>query len=486
MQPNLLFIFTDEQRYDTMAAYDNHVIQMPNLNRLASESIVFDRAYVTQPICTPSRSSLLTGLYPHTNGCTKNNVSLSEDVPSFPEMLSHGEYVTAYYGKWHLGDEIFRQHGFDDWRSIEDGYREYYCPGRDRTAHSTYHDFLVDSGILPTDGSFFSRAETARLPECHGKPAYLAREASRFIRDNRSRPFALFVGFLEPHMPFFGPRDNQYDPAEVTLPPNFTDIPTADQPLRTRLYHQGYSELGYDGVALRAEADWRRLIANYWGLCSLVDTHVGTILRTLEECGLADNTIVVYTSDHGDQMGSHGLLHKGLVYEESTLAPLLIRLPWQKASWRVSSPVSQIDLVPTLLDLMEQSVPSHVQGRSLRPLLCGRETLQRDVFIEWSGEDAKFVGVKTEEDIPDCMLDLASRERIWEAFNEPWRAVVSSDQWKFCCRPGGEHELYDLSNDPGETKNLARREELHPLMNDLLQRIRGWQDDTADTLEIAL
>jgi arylsulfatase A-like enzyme len=154
-KPNLLFIFTDEQRADTMAAYGNRHIETPHLNRLALESAVFDQAYVTQPVCTPSRSSIMTGLYPHTNGCIENNHALPPDVPCLPEMLADGDYVTGYHGKWHLGDEIFSQHGFDEWISIDDGYRKYYSPGRDREARSSYHHFLVEQGFRPANGTAF-------------------------------------------------------------------------------------------------------------------------------------------------------------------------------------------------------------------------------------------------------------------------------------------------------------------------------------------
>ena len=133
---NLLFIFTDEQRVDTLSAYGNSRIAMPNLNALAKESTVFERAYCTQPICTPSRSSIMTGLYPHTNGCTHNNAPLPEEHRCLPEYPRFGAYTSAYHGKWHLGDEIFRQHGFGEWRSFEDFYIDHYRPNRDRSART--------------------------------------------------------------------------------------------------------------------------------------------------------------------------------------------------------------------------------------------------------------------------------------------------------------------------------------------------------------
>ena len=152
--PNLLFLFTDEQGAATMAAYGNRAIRMPNLDALAGQSVVFEKAYVTQPVCTPSRSSLMTGLWPHTNGCTENNVPLRPETPCLPELVTRGGYISAHHGKWHLGDEIFAQHGFDEWRSIEDGYRPHYGAGRDRATHL----------VPPATGGSARRALQADLP----------------------------------------------------------------------------------------------------------------------------------------------------------------------------------------------------------------------------------------------------------------------------------------------------------------------------------
>lgn len=480
--PNLLFLFTDEQRADTLGAYGNARIQTPNLDRLASQSVLFERAYVTQPVCTPSRSTLLTGLYPHSSGCIENNVALPAGIPCLPEMFSTGEYVTGYHGKWHLGDEVFAQHGFQEWRSIEDGYEPYYSPGRDPQAHSTYHEFLIENGFTPRNGRHFSRGEAARLPEAFGKPAYLAREASRFIREHQGEPFVLFVNFLEPHMPFIGPRDDQYDVNEVILPLNFDALPTAEQPLKARLFQRTYYEQGHSGLPLRSEADWRRMIANYWGLCSLVDTHVGTILATLAECGLEENTIVVYTSDHGDMMGSHRLLAKCVMFEEAIRVPLLVRLPGQTAPRRIDAPVSQVDLVPTLLDWMGQPVPGHLEGQSLKSLVEGTAGAPpADVFVEWNGHNNGFGDVLGSVSVPDAMLELASREKIVAAIADPVRTVITPGGWKFNYSPLGEHELYNLDRDPFETCNLAARAGMHELIVELAGEIHAWQERTGDS-----
>ena len=483
--PNLLFLFTDEQRYDTLSVYGNSRIEMPNLNRLAERSCVFDRAYVTQSLCTPSRSTLMTGLYPHTNGCRKNNIPLPPDTPCLPEMLPAGGYATGYHGKWHLGDEIFAQHGFEDWASIEDLYSKHYSEGRDPDAKSSYHHWLIERGRQPEDGNVFNRGETARMPEELSKPAYLAEEACRFLRANRDNPFVLCVNFLEPHMPFFGPRDDQYDPAEVTLPPNFDCPPTEDQPLKTRLIERHYRHVGADGLPLDSEADWRRLIANYWGLCSLVDTHVGTILSTLEDCGLDDNTIIVYTSDHGDMMGSHRLVAKGVMFEEAIRVPMMVRLPGQRDPRRIEGPVSQVDVVPTLLDLMGVRPPEHLEGRSLRPELEGRrERTGRDVVVEWNEKESVIRGLR-QGALPEHLQDVTNAEQGLAAVSDEVRTLLSQDGWKLNVSPTlGEHELYDLNVDPGETTNLAGQGEHRPRMRRMLASLRQWQQETNDTVEL--
>ena len=478
--PNLLFIYTDEQRYDTLGAYGNSRIQMPNLNRLAAESTVFGEAYVTQPVCTPSRSSLLTGLYPHTNGCTENNIALDPGTPCLPEMLC-GEYATGHFGKWHMGDELFAQHGFGEWVSVEDWYNDSFSEGRDRSIKSDYHHFLTSQGLSPAKGDRFDREEACRLPEEYGKPAFLAQEASRFIREHQEEPFALYVNFLEPHMPFVGPRDDQHALEEVLLPSNHKDIPTENQPLKTRLLREHYFQNGFFGPDLKTETGWRRLIAGYWGLCSLVDTYAGKIVDTIDECGLRDNTIVVFTSDHGDMMGSHGLLAKCVMYQEAVRAPLIIRLPGQDRGCRVDGPVSQIDIVPTLLDLMGQPIPESLEGKSLKGIMAnGSQRSEDHVFIEWQGPNNGIGGVEAAIQSAAQSGLATTPEEIEASCTDPVRTVISPDGYRYSFSPLGEHELYDLNADPGETHNLIDQPEHAGRVADLLGTLREWQRRTRD------
>lgn len=489
-KPNLLFIYTDEQAAATMAAYGNDLIGTPNLNRLASQSVVFTQAFVSQAVCTPSRSSILTGLYPHATGCTENNIPLPEEVKCLPELADFSDYRTGHFGKWHLGDEIFPQHGFQEWVSME-GYRKYYRLGRDRDAHPTYYYWLCEHGFQPQEGSdgfkAFSRDFCTRLPEQFGKPAYLALEASRFIRENKDRPFILYVNFLEPHMPFFGPRDGQYDPQAVPLPPNFHAIPGPDQPLKLRLLWHYRRKHGISGLPLGNEADWRRLIANYWGLCSLVDTYVGRILNTVAECGLAETTIVVFTSDHGDMMGGHGLVAKCTQYQEAVRVPLMLRVPWLQGGPKgVTCPVSQLDLVPTLLDLLGQPVPSRLHGRSWLPYLKGEGGFpEQDVFIEWNGPNSGFGDSVNRGTLEEAGMGMASVEQAIASVNDPVRTIIAPEGWKLNCSPLGEHELYNFGEDPGETRNLIRDGSTRPLVEDLYYRILMWQRRVDDPVDLS-
>ncbi len=483
--PNLLFLYTDEQAFNTLAAYGNRQIQMPHLNRLAEQSTVFDEVYVTQPVCTASRSSLLTGQYPHATGCVENNVVLRDDLPCLPEMVARGDYATGHFGKWHLGDELFAQRGFDEWVSIEDGYQVGYRPGRDRAARSDYHDHLVARGHTPDADGTFSRSRCARLPEADGKPAFLADAASRFIRAHRQHPFILYVNFLEPHMPFFGPRDDQHDVDAIPLPPNFENIPGPEQPMKTRLLWEHYRRHGQNDIPLQTPRDWQRLIANYWGLCSLIDTHVGTILETLASCGLDDNTIVVFTSDHGDMMGSHQLVAKCVMYQEAIRVPMMIRMPGESTSHRVSGPVSQIDLAPTLLDLLGQAIPDHLHGQSRRAWVTGKASaMTEDVFLEWNGPNSGMEQYFAGDTPPDWITAHGSSEAVDAALRDPVRTIIRPDGTKFNCSPRGEHELYDLAKDPHETRNLYGEQRGGAMVRGLVENIRGWQQRVGDDVAL--
>jgi len=287
----------------------------------------------------------------------------------------------------------------------------------------------------------------------------------------------LYVNFLEPHPPFFGPLNDEHDPATIDLPLNFNDPLEEDEPLRYRLIRNKLYQNGYKGKELRSEEQWRRLAANYWGLVTQVDLSVGAILAQLEKLGLADNTIVVFTSDHGDMMGAHRLLNKTVMYQESVSVPWLMRIPQlNKRQHIVSNPVSHIDLVPTLLELMGKKTETYLQGKSLLPSLKESKTVAEDVFIEWN---PKLRGDETYPALPGV-----SAEEVKRAEDASIRTVITPDGWKLCWSDQDKCQLFDLNKDPLETTNLFYREGYEEVKSRLKHKIVTWQEQVKDKISL--
>ncbi len=456
-KPNLLFLWTDEQRADTMAAYGNTRYRVPAMNRLASQSIVFDHAYVTQPVCTPSRSCVMTGLWPHQSGCIKNGIPLKAAAKTVPELLGDASYRTAYMGKWHLGDEIFAQHGFEEWQAIEDAiYRSKYSAGRDKNARSAYHHFLVRCGFKPEDDGDFSRSFATTLPVEYSKPSFLANEASNFILKHRSEPWMLYVNFLEPHMPFASALDDLHSEEDTPLL-NFPGTPLGPEP---EWYKRRRGELPgakkRKGVGAEQRAKLQRQARHYAGLCSLVDQALARILWMLEATGQADNTIVVYTSDHGEMMGAHGLMAKQVMYEESVRVPLLLRAPSLRPR-HAAQPVSHIDIVPTVTELLG-APDSGLPGRSLVPVLKGDARPESHAFLEWTTDSSD------------------------SGAGPNGRTVVSPDGYKLVLHDSDRSMLFDRNKDPLELNNVYRKPEYAAVQSRLRKKIEGWQKETSDKM----
>lgn len=459
--PNVLLLWSDQHRADVMPSAGNTVVQAPHLARLARESYAFSRAYCTSPVCTPSRGSILTGLWPHHHGAEGNNDRLRADARTLAEGLP-ADYITGYFGKWHLGDEITPQHGFQHWRSIEDDYRKYYTNPEDRARRSDYHRFLVEEGFPPGTpdelggAPVFSRTFAAALAEPFTKAAFLGRAAAEFLRDRSDgRPFVLSVNTLEPHPPTFGPLNGLHDPDTIPVGPAFAWPVGPDASRHHRRRFEKLQRDGYKNHPISTPDDWRRLRANYYGLVTQVDNMVGEILAALEASGQADRTIVVYTSDHGDMLGDHGLAQKGVFYEQAVRVPLLLRVPW-RGRGVVENPFSQIDLTPTLRGLMGLLPPNVGDGASRAEEL---DCLQpRDAVVVW-------------------------KERENPA--EDGRSLVTPDGWKLNLYRDDAPELYHLVSDPAEMKNLGLDPAQRTRIAELAARLRDWQRTQGDPLPLA-
>ncbi len=471
-KPNLLFILTDQQRFDTFAAYGNMKIEAPNLNRLARESIVFKRAYVTQPVCTPARSSIMTGLWPHTNGCISNNIPLRQDAACLPRLLNDPEYRSAYMGKWHLGDEVFRQHGFDEWVSIEDSYAHRYSEGRDATARSNYHEYLQPLGYEPDEENIFQRSFSATLPLEHSKPKFMERKAREFIFRNRQNPFILYTSFLGPHPPLRGPMEEKYKAEEMEMAPSFDTVLGENDPLRYRLFQEYF----WDECKGNPD-EYRKVKALYWGRVSQIDLSIGNLLATLEEAEVADNTIVVFTSEHGEMLGDHRILHKQLMYEGSSRIPFLLKIPQMNGrSLAVEHPVSQIDIIPTLLDLLGGNPVGSLPGQSLGPIAKGREVDEKHTFIQWNPAIKPPNFLKNTQLCSPVDLKRISTESV--------RTVVSPDHWKLCLSDVDKHQLFNLADDPHEMKNLYYTSRHKDTIRRLTKKIHQWQTKVKDKVPV--
>ncbi len=484
---NLVFIMSDQQRYDTLACYGNDWIRTPHLNALADESYVFERAYVTQPVCTPARASIMTGLYPHTAGPIVNKMTLSPDVPTIAEMVPD-DYHRAYMGKWHLGDDVVRQHGFDVWVSTEDSHRESYTRPEYLDMYSDYHRHVTANGFEPeveaAGGMIYNDNQRSLLPAELQMATFLGDRAAAFIEENSDKPFILYVSTFEPHSPYNGPNDGMYDAAALPTGPGFLKHPEGAALVNrvradyfTQYLHGGDpSEDDYISATIAprqdvaTEAGWRRLRAGYFGNISLVDDMVGKITGALESAGIADDTAVVFTSEHGDMLGDHGMLEKRSFYEEASRVPLLMRVPWlSREQTVVPGNVGHIDLVPTALDLVGEPAPAGLQGRSLVPVLEGDETLDGNrVFIQWNG---------TSDEVPDRFL---GSDAINAMLALPWRSVVSGG-WKLNLCAGDQCELFDLESDPHELNNLYDDPAQKDRIRLMAAQTRSWQYTTGDT-----
>ena len=477
-KPNLILFLPDQQRADTLACYGGVKVHAPNLNKLASESVIFERTYVTHPVCTPSRSSLMTGTWPHINGCTHNSVPLDRRFRVFPELMQDQDYRTAYIGKWHLGEDGPAGRGFQHSISTD--------------GHGDYSNFLISKSITPDKANGrFSEVAISNLAIELSRPKFLEKHACDFIEKHQRDPFILVVAFVEPHSPYNGPLNDVHPLDEVELDATATLPEREDIPLRYRLmreWQQAEALLDRGRLPMQlffgiTPDEYRGIKQRYLGLVTLVDQSIGAILGCLERCGIKENTIVVHTSDHGDSLGAHRLFGKETMFEEAARVPWLIRLPGQTRSKIISHPVSHIDFVPTLLDLLGQSNHPQCAGKSLLPLIndeiAASSPLRTadatgSVFLEWAPNRTKVKkGSK-----------LARRRMIKSAVEESTRTLVSPDGWKLCLRDEDLNELYNLKGDPFETRNLYSDAQYASVVSRFANEIYRWQEATNDKLKL--
>lgn len=430
-RPNIVVIQADQLAAAALGAYGNTVVKSPHIDALGDEGVVFDRAYCNSPLCAPSRASMMTGRLPSEIGAYDNGADFGSSVPTFAHHLRAAGYHTALVGRMHfIGPD--QLHGFEE-RLTTDVYPagldmvpDWELPEDDRLPW--YHD----AGSVFTAGVSAATVQRDFDDEVLFRSLRHLNDRARTLDD---QPFLLVSSFIHPHDPYEPTLEHwrRYDDVEID-DPRIGALPLDEQdPHSRRLLEMS----GFDQKEPDAE-QVRRARRAYYACVSYVDDHVGAIVRRLDELGLRENTVIVLTSDHGDMLGERGLWYKMSPYEQSARVPLVVSAPGRLEARRVDTPVSLLDLLPTLTDLAgvgEVGTP----GRSLVPLAAGDEHDSEDVVIEYLAE-----GVTT-----------------------PHLTIVRGPHKLVRC-PGDPDQLFDVAADPDELVNLVD----DPAHAELVQSLR--------------
>ncbi|WP_207589917.1 sulfatase-like hydrolase/transferase [Halomontanus rarus] len=430
---NVLFIVVDDQRADTIGLHGNDDIHTPTLDRLARDGSHL-QPHTNVPVCTPSRAELLSGRTGFQNGVRWFGERFDDDVTPFPDVLASTGYRTCFTGKWHLKCHP-SEAGYDEVRRYREG-------GMIEGDH--WIEFEEDDGTV--------RGHSTDL---------IAETAIDFVRST-TEPWFCHVGFFSPHDPRTPPEPfaGMYGPDDVSLPENYMPehpFDNGEMTIRDELLEAWPRDR--DAI--------RRHLADYYGMITHHDYQIGRILDTLEKTDQLEETLIIFTSDHGLGIGSHGLMGKENLYEHSTRIPLLLSGPGVPSDRQFDALVGHCDFYPTLLDLLDIDDPEGIEGRSYAPLLRGESDSHRE----------------------EMCCTYRDRQRS-----------IRTDRWKYIVYPGIDHEqLFDLENDPNELCNLLDEWRLRPddqwgyeppiepdrvdtIVADLRERLHEWQTEVGDEL----
>ncbi|MEM7533245.1 MAG: sulfatase-like hydrolase/transferase [Chloroflexota bacterium] len=466
MKPNILLITSDQQHWNTLSAINSEV-QTPNLDRLASQGTRFDRAYCPNPTCSPTRSSIITGLYPSQHGCWALGTKLSEDVHTVGEDFNDAGYKTALIGKAHFQplrsteeypslESYPIMQDLDFWRSFDGPFygfqRVELARNHADEAHVGQHYaiWMEEKGCTnwrdyykPPTGNNDRQKHTWEIPEEYHYGTWIAERSMAHLEEYHANdePFFLWTSFFDPHPPYLAPEpwDNMYDPDALTIetvtegehdnnPPHFQETQKLEADFSPWQEEEGKGAHGFHSH-VHTQEDLAKDVAIYYGMISLMDKQIGQILDKLDELGLAENTLVIFTSDHGHFYGHHGLIAKGAFhYEDMIRVPFIARYPEHVPAGATSnSLLSLVDLAPTFLSASGLDIPRAMTGKDQTPALFDPETSVRDHVIVENHHQPTVLHVKTYVD-------------------ERYKITVYYD------RPYGE--LFDLETDPGEVNNL--------------------------------
>lgn len=432
--PNIVFFLTDDHRYDCMGFLDHPFLQTPGLDRLAKEGVYLKNAFVTTSLCSPSRASILTGLYAHNHRVVDNYHEVGKNLIFFPQYLQKIGYETAFIGKWHMGDENEPQRGFDYWAAFR-GQGTYYPDGHGTSRvvpQNNYEGYNINGKKVPQKGYITDELTDMSLGWIDN-------------RAQKEKPFFLYVSHKGVHSDFV-PRDkdrDMYKEAEWSPPSNYYDTPENRKGKPRWLINQRNSRHGADYGYNLEDFGLEFYYKRYCEALVPIDQSVTRMLDHLKEKGMLDNTLFVYMGDNGFFFGEHGLIDKRAAYETSMRVPLLMKLPksMNGAGKVITENVANIDLAPTLLEAAGLEKPTHMNGESFWKILNGEKVKWRDSFLyEYFWE--------------------------WNYPQTPTTHALRDDRYKYIRYHGiwDTDELYDIMSDPKEQVNLINEPEYQSMI----------------------
>ena len=441
-RPNILWVMCDQLRWDALGCTSGGYVHTPHLDELARRGVLLRNAYCASPVCSPARASWLSGLYPHATGQWCNygprvagqpGCRMREQVVTIADVLAAEGYRCANVGVWHLGADEHPQHGFDaGWIT----YRYHRDPNdplvRYFAACDVSNPYRSGAPEVQRYGPNTLPFGTITDPR-QQRTTWTVDRAIELLDDLAADPFFLLCGVKDPHPEMMVTPEllARYPQDQVPLPASRHD-PLAGKP---RYQHEAKFRIPPGTLDDRS---YRRMFAHYYALVTHIDAEMGRLLGHLQQLGVADNTVVGFSSDHGEMLGDHGFVEKCLMYEESVRVPCILSWPARLPAGReVHCPVGGVDLMPTLLELAAAPLPTPLDGRSLAtPLLRGEEPAPAPVLAEIASQDAIYRGHREPE-------QLAAHVMLREG------------DWKYVRNRHDVDELYDLAADPREMRNLA-------------------------------
>ena len=473
-RPNIVLVTTDQQRLDTINALGASHMDTPNLDRLVNEGVSFTDCHITAPLCVPSRASLFTGYYPHTTGIYANESSWQH---SWVERLNRDGYYTVNVGKMHT-DPYDAPMGFEERYPVENKDR-YLADAPKLPSERFYFDewdrALAARGFVKQQREFYRRwddyeerlgAYEWELPEDTHPDMFVGDMATWWLdaMPKLDRPLFLEVGFPGPHPPF-DPVERyaeEYLDRDVPMPDvDQKDLQSQPPPLRQK--REFYAEVDSDSVGYPLdpnEENVRRMRAYYYANVAMIDEKVGQLMEALETNGYGENTVVIFTSDHGEGLGDHGHIQKLAMYDEITRVPTIVWAPDRFEGGQVVDSLCQLmDLGPTVLELADVPVPESMEADSLVPALRGEE---------WDGRDYVF----TEQPLDIGFMD--------DDMGTGFMTMVRSDDWKLVHFLNESYgQLFDLEADPDERENLWDDPDAAEKKRELLGTLREWRIESS-------